>query len=163
MILGNTYHLALRPVGGLPPGPGGYTNVSVESGQAALPALPISGFDYVLSNVGLSGSAHYAIEDLTVRFELSEDRLGLVVRSEGEEILRASYRELIERAQRATGVTAPGQINLPRDSLRLDMVGTGIEARIYVMGLTLQSTDDGQAVQGASGTVLLRRTDPQQP
>lgn len=145
-------HLGLEPAGGPPMGEGGYTYFSAVPGGAPLRA---AGYDWVIPNTSLLSGRHVVAGD-TIELRITPDPLEVVVRRGGVDVLRRGLDPILRAGMRGGVIPSEGNVQLPLDSLRVDLEAGELAARIYIEYLTLQQDGDSTSVPTARGTVLLR-------
>ena len=149
-------HFGLTPAEGLLPDARGFTWIEPPGGREAV--VDISGFDRALVDVNLL-SGRRALEGDSLVFDAAADSLAATIRLGGAALGTASFAGLIERAARSGVSTAPGRVELPPDSLRLELAGPDFTVRIQVTVLRVRETDGVHRPVSARGAVLLGRAE----
>ncbi|MCY3600580.1 MAG: hypothetical protein OXN85_11505, partial [Gemmatimonadetes bacterium] len=153
-------HFGLVPSEGLLADPFGVVDISAPGGRNA--AVDVSGFDRAVFERNLLGG-RYPFEGDSLTFEAAADSLGTTIRLGGDALATVSFAELIARAGRSGTTTAPGRVQLPPDSLRLDVSGADVTARIQVTLLRLHDSDGELRPTRVTGTLLLGPADDPPP
>ena len=147
-------HFGLVPSEGLLADPYGFVDISPPGGRHA--AVAVSGFERAVFERNLL-DGRYPFEGDSLTFEATPDSLGTTIRLGGGELATVSFAELIARAGRFGTTTAPGRVQLPPDSLRLDISGADVTARVQITLLRLHDRDGELRPTRATGTLLLTR------
>ena len=153
-------HFGLEPAEGLLPDPRGFTWIEPPDGRDA--AIAVSGFDRALFDVDLLDGRRM-FEGDTLAFDAAPDSLATTVRLGGTALATTSFADLIARAARSGASMAPGRVELPPDSLRLDLSAGDLTVRVQVTTLRLRLADGDQRPVSVRGTVLLRRGEDDEP
>ena len=147
-------HFGLEPAEGLLPDSRGFVGIAPPGGRLA--SVDVSGFDHALFDVDLFDGRR-TFEGDSLAFDATPDSLGTTIRLGGVPLATASFAGLIDRAARSGVSTAPGSVELPPDSLRLDLAAGDLTVRMLVTRLRLREVDGVQRPSGVTGVVLLRR------
>lgn len=147
-------HFGLVPAEGLLADPNGYVEIRPPEGGDAV--IPVSGFDDAVFGRNLLGG-RYPFEGDSLTFEATPDSLGTTVRLGAGGPITVSFTELIDRARRSGTTTAPGRVQLPADSLQLELPAIGMTARLQVTFLLLRDGGEGLRPTRVIGALLLAR------
>ena len=128
-------------------------------------AISTVGFDFMIV---AAGSGEAVIDGDTLRFELSEDSLEVVMWWADREEARASLTPLIELVARRGGApprevfrsnrTETERMTAPEDALVLELRGKRFSARLVLRSVTVERRDGGPVATGFGfDAALLRR------
>ena len=145
-------HFGLVPSEGLLADPVGFVDISTPGGRNA--AVDVLGFERAVFERNLL-AGRYPFEGDSLTFEATADSLGTTIRLGGDVLATVSFAELVARAGRSGTTTAPGRVQLPPDSLRLEITGGDVTARLQVTLLRLLDSDGELRPTRVTGTLLL--------
>ena len=149
-------HFGLAPAEGLLADPNGFVEITPPGGRGAV--IPVGGFDQAIFGRNLLGG-RYALEGDSLIFEATADSLGTTVHIGDHEPAAVSFAALIDRARRSGTTMAPGRVELPADSLQLDVPAAGVAARLQVTMLLLRDGNGELRPTRVTGTLLLARSE----
>lgn len=153
-------HFGLEPGVGLLPDSRGFTTISPPGGRSA--AVAVAGFERAFFDVNLL-SGRRALDGDSLAFDATADSLGATIRLGDTALATVSYEELIRRAARSGVATAPGRVELPPDSLRLDAAAGARALVIRVTTLRVRQTDGAERPVSVRGTVLFASDEEDEP